>query len=264
LSGANPAITTQAWLESHLEMLGLSSSRPRVIVHSRVWSFGKIDGGMDALHAALLKVLGPSATIVVPTYTVELTEHDIFDPETTPANAMGSYSDYVLSLDGRARSCCPIHNHAAIGTGAAAFASATDDGTNSIGPGSDFETFEQKDYDLVLLGCGFALGATYLHHLEAVANVPYRKWVDLDRQLARPGQAASLISVRYFARQDATLVEGFDTIENQMVDSGQVTKVPAPYGNSFRVPVRHLHRHVMDALARDPYLLVQPADKGAE
>lgn len=217
---------------------------------------------MDAVHTALLNVVGESATIAVPTYTVDLTEEDIYDPDSTPANGMGSYSDFVLSLPGRCRSLCPIHNHAAVGTGAAGLAAATD-GTCSIGPGSDFEKFYDDDYDLLLLGCGFAQGATYLHHLEAVENVPYRKWVDVERRRRCPEQSDRAMQIRYFARNEPDLIEDFDTIEQQLVDLGEVAKVAAPYGSSFRVPIRRLHALVVDALGKNPYLLVRPRENSA-
>ena len=42
----------------------------------------------------------------------------------------------------------------------------------SLGKNSDFEGLYKNDYSLVLLGCKASEGATYLHHLEAIKNVP--------------------------------------------------------------------------------------------
>jgi aminoglycoside N3'-acetyltransferase len=247
--------TDHSFFEEHFRSLGISSDRPRVVVHSKIWAFGKILGGVETIHAALLKVLGENATIVVPTYTVSLTENDVYDPDITPADSMGSYSDFFLKLPERTRSLCPIHNHAAIGAEAMALRQFAD-GSCSLGPGSDFEWLYKADFDLLLLGCSFAEGATYLHHLEAMAKIPYRKWTNLKRTLAGEGGKRSLLNVRYFARSDKMLIENFSKIENSLVKKGEVRKVPAPYGASLCTPIRKLHTLVVDELKSDPYFLV--------
>jgi aminoglycoside N3'-acetyltransferase len=253
---AGAAQTDQGWMERHLAALGVSAARPRLVVHSRLWSFGKLAGGLAALHAALLAVAGADATIAVPAYTTGLGPGDAYDPATTPPEGMGAYTGYVLSLPGRVRSLCPIHNHAAIGPLAGDLPAAAV-GDCSIGPGSDFEWFFDADFDLLLLGCGFAQGATYLHHMEAMVDVPYRRWVTLDRRVVGPDGTVRPAKLRYYARDDDGLVEDFGALESRLVASGDVAREPAPYGASLLVPVRRLHALTAAALAADPCALVK-------
>ena len=37
----------------------------------------------------------------------------------------------------------------------------------------------KNNFKLLLLGCNPMQGATYLHHLEALYEVPYRKWINV-------------------------------------------------------------------------------------
>jgi aminoglycoside N3'-acetyltransferase len=56
------------WLETDLRELGLQSG-DQVVVHSSFKSIGPVEGGPVAVVEALLAVLGPSGTLVLPTFT---------------------------------------------------------------------------------------------------------------------------------------------------------------------------------------------------
>jgi len=249
--------TNQRWLTNHFKKLGVSAERPKVIVHSKLVAFGKIEGGLNTFHSALLKTLGSNATIAVPTYTVSLTRDQPYNPKATKPDSMGAYSNFILSRPDRTRSLCPIHNHAAIGKRAKLLEHFSD-GSFSLGPGSDFEWFFNEEFDLLLLGCNFSEGATYLHHLEAIAEVPYRKWVDTERRIVGPDGAITTKKIRYFSRVRHDLTENFSSLETDLIAAGKVVCSKAPYGQSFRIPIRLLHKLASEALERNPYFLVSP------
>jgi aminoglycoside 3-N-acetyltransferase len=56
-------------LRAHLHALGVQTG-DHVTVHSRLLSFGYIDGGVASVFEMLREVVGPQGTIVVPTYTL--------------------------------------------------------------------------------------------------------------------------------------------------------------------------------------------------
>ena len=70
-----------------------------------------------------------------------------------------------------------IHNHIGLGPNAKILNLSKEN--ISIGKGSDFEFMMKNNYKLLLLGCDPIQGATYLHHLEALVEVPYRKWINV-------------------------------------------------------------------------------------
>ena len=78
------------------------------------------------------------------------------------------------------RSRCLIHNHIGIGPNAKILNLSKEN--ISIGKGSDFEYMKLNNFKLLLLGCDPIQGATYLHHLEALHGVPYRKWITIKKK----------------------------------------------------------------------------------
>ena len=130
--------------------------------------------------------------------------------------------------------------------------------TVSLGPGSDFDRLHEAGFHLLLLGCRFSEGCTYLHHLEAMVDVPYRKWIELPRRVVCPqSSAVREISVRYFARRDEGIQERFDIVAELLESLGLLGRADAPYGPSFLVSLADLDRGGRACLARDPYALVR-------
>ena len=62
-------------------------------------------------------------------------------------------------------------------------------------------------------GAAFSEGATFLHHLEAVAGVPYRKWVTLPRAVVGDDGAVGTRDVQYYGRDDVRWREDFDCVQ---------------------------------------------------
>jgi aminoglycoside N3'-acetyltransferase len=145
-------------LRAHLDALGVQTG-DHLTVHSRLLSFGYIDGGVATVFEALREVVGPQATIVVPTYT--LSRGTTYDIRMSPSQGVGILPEYIRQLPGVIRSACPMHNH--VGLGAKAHVLKEPDGGVSIGSGSDFEALLTANFRLLLLGAGLTEGATFIH-----------------------------------------------------------------------------------------------------
>jgi aminoglycoside N3'-acetyltransferase len=245
--------TTSAQFHAHLEALELQEHR-NVVVHSRLLSFGRIERGAATIHECLSQSIGSQGTIAAPSYTLQLGEHHPYDAAASSGAGAGALGEYIRRLPGAVRSGCPLHNHVAVGPIAAILGSL--DGTRSMGPGSDFEALRRSDFSLLLLGCRFSEGATFLHHLEAMAGVPYRRWLDLPRKRLVDGTEQS-ITVRYYARASDEWVEDFDAVGGMMERAGLLRTAACPFGSSVLVPLRTVEEFVMPLLQRDPYALVK-------
>lgn len=68
MTSAAPSVLSRTALTRQLAALGLCPGRD-VIVHSSLRRLGRIDGGAEAVLDAIRDVVGPGATIVVPTQT---------------------------------------------------------------------------------------------------------------------------------------------------------------------------------------------------
>lgn len=249
-------ITTCQEFIQHLEKLGISRG-DKVVVHSRLLSFGKIEGGIDSIFSILQNALGPKGTLVVPTYIFDQDGkkfHD-YDLANSPSRMMGDFSEYIRKLPESHRSKCPIHNHSAIGYDANIVDKAV--GDVSFGEGSDFQFLNDSGFSLLLIGCSFAEGASYVHHVEALCQVPYRTLVNLPRRIKVGSRDFEKVICQYYSRNDEPYIENFNLVGDQMIKEGLLTTVPTHYGKSYYMKLSDLHNCVSKMIRKDPYAVVK-------
>jgi aminoglycoside 3-N-acetyltransferase len=159
-------------LGSDLRALGLESA-DTVIVHSSASSLGFVAGGTQAVVQALLDVLGPSGTLVVPTHTPDnsdpadwrnppvpeswwpaiRSQAPGFDRSRTPSRWMGVIAEAVRTWPGALRSDHPQVSFAAVGRHAASVTRShrLDD---ALGEHSPLGAVYRLNGKVLLLGCG--------------------------------------------------------------------------------------------------------------
>ncbi len=95
---------TQADIETGLRALGLARG-DLVMVHSSLRAFGTVDGGARAVAQALLSVLEPEGTLVVPIFRAYFTEgpDQVWYRDSSPS-LMGAVSETVRTWPGARRS----------------------------------------------------------------------------------------------------------------------------------------------------------------
>ena len=251
------AKTDAAAIRQHLETLGVRSG-DGILVHARLISFGEIVGGIETVQSALMDAIGPSGTLIVPTYTFG--PGDVpFDPKTTPSSGMGTLAEHVRALPDAVRSLSPIHSHAGIGPAAELLRRS--DATLSFGANSDLDVMRQEGFQMLQLGCGFNEGATYLHQMEAECAVPYRKEIIIQRTVVDPNGTERTVDYRYFARAGAEpVINDFNPAEEIAMAEGVLRRAEAPYGYSVNIALADLHRIATELLTRDPTALVATDD----
>lgn len=165
-------INTTASLAADFVQLGL---RPGaiVMVHSSLRRIGWTDGGPVTVIEALLEVLGPHGTLVMPAESPQLAEpgtRHVFDPRTTPTT-MGAIPEAFRSYPGTHRSNHPLGSVCANGSRAQEI---TAEHALELyeGRGTPFEKAYQLDAWTLLLGVGFNR-CTSLHYAESL--VPNRR-----------------------------------------------------------------------------------------
>ena len=147
-----------------------------VLAHSAMRTFGPIDGGADAVVDALLDVVGPWGTLVVPTFTFahEAEDNPIIDPVSDPSE-MGIITETARRRPDALRSTAYRHSFAAVGRRAEVI--------TQIDPA--LASFDLRSSFGVMLGLGtqvLLLGVTHesstSHHFaEWVCDVPYRQTI---------------------------------------------------------------------------------------
>lgn len=164
---------TRDRLATDLNRLGLRAGDV-VLVHSSLKAIGWVCGGSVAVVEALLDVLGPGGTLVVPSHTGEnsdpklwrnppvpeswwpvIREHmPAFDPAVTRTYGIGVVPETVRTWPGAVRSEHPLTSFAALGP-AAAELMAGHRLDSQLGEASPLAALERVAGKVLLLGAGF-------------------------------------------------------------------------------------------------------------
>ena len=160
---------TPADLVAGFRRLGLAAG-DMVMVHSSLSSFGHVQGGATAVVEALLEVLTPAGTLVVPTFSHYLQAEPVWDREHTPSR-MGKISEAARTWPGALRSSHAVHPLAAIGAQAELICRRPY--RTGFGPDSPFQTLVDCNAWILLMGVTYG-NCTLFHLLEATVGVPYR------------------------------------------------------------------------------------------
>lgn len=167
-------------LTTELRSLGLTDG-DTVMVHASLSALGFVVGGAQAVVAALLDVVGPSGTLMMPTHSGALSDPSLweappvpaawwdtvrahmppFDAAMTPTRGMGAVVECFRHVDGVQRSSHPSVSAAAVGPNAHALVGdhSLDDG---LGEGSPQARLYDFDGLVLLLGVSHA-NNTSLH-----------------------------------------------------------------------------------------------------
>lgn len=108
---------TQAEVRAALEQAGLKAGDV-VLGHFALSQFGYIEGGAEGLIETVLQLLGPSGTLMMPTFACSWIGRRPFDPAATPSS-VGRVTDHFWRRPGVQRSVHPTHSFAAVGERAA-------------------------------------------------------------------------------------------------------------------------------------------------
>ena len=183
-----------------------------MLVHASLSALGWVAGGQVAVVQALLDVLGPEGTLVVPTQTggnsdpagwgrppipeawwpVVRAEMPAYEADVTPSRGMGVIAEQVRTWPGANRSTHPQNSFAAVGARAAEV-TAVHDLAGSLGERSPLQTLESMGAAVLLLGAGWD-SCTALHLAEYRVPEPVpdrsgcavltaagtREWVEYD------------------------------------------------------------------------------------
>lgn len=245
---------TREDISQSLARLGL---RPgdAVMVHSSLSSLGHVDGGADTVVDALLETLGPSGTLVVPTFTFSLmrAQHVVFDLAQTPSG-MGQITEVTRRRPGAIRSPHFISSVAAIGPLAEVIACQHDH--SQWGCDGPYWQLYAHDARILMLGVAYAR-CTQFHFVEQLVVARYREWYHHD-VLLRDGDGTerSLTQSRFSPRP------GFPGLDfnklGRILDDRGVTRI-GPIGNAVSrlVRVRDIVEIGIAEYRRDPELFVR-------
>jgi aminoglycoside 3-N-acetyltransferase len=219
--------------------LGLKSG-DSVMVHSSLKSLGYVDGAADAVVDAILDILGPDGTLLVPTsvfdgsVTVFLRQTAEVDLRTAPS-LLGKITETVRLRTGSARSIHPSHPVAAIGRNASELLSEHHLGDSPAGKKSPYGKLARMENGRVLL-IGVSNNNNTMLHTAEEYYTPYIfsgeefnvNVISTDNKIYRTKVKGYCVGVkRKFTAIDPFLLEA-GYMRKTKIGNAEVTLIDAP------------------------------------
>ncbi len=237
-----------------------------VFSHSNIGFFGVPEGGMTAenvfsvVYGAFLDVIGPSGTLVVPTFTYSFCKGQDFDPDNTPSTC-GAFTEMLRRLPGALRSEDPLFSVAALGRQAREM--TRDAPLDCFGPNSFWDRF---------LGAGGMVcnlnldaGSTYIHFVEKSLAVPYRYDKPFSGTFLRQGCGEIRTAVHYccdLSNPDAA--PAFEPFDRLARERGMARSVGVGRGAVVGIRAEAVFALLRERLARDPWFLTSAGAQGRD
>lgn len=142
-----------------------------VLVHSSYKSLGPVDGGPQTVVDALLEILTPEGTLIMPTFNFNFNKGEPWDVRTTPSH-MGVLTEVVRVNPESRRVFHPFYSFAILGK-------LKDELTkhrykDSYGEDSIFMQLRKLDARIMIIGLTYTHSLTFFHHIEQMEGVDYR------------------------------------------------------------------------------------------
>jgi aminopeptidase-like protein/aminoglycoside N3'-acetyltransferase len=231
------------------------------MVHVSLPAIGLVPGEVgqgdacELLLGALQDVVGSTGTLLVPTYTFSFCRGEPYDPDQTPTTGglwspSAEFLEYFRKLPGAVRSRDPIHSVTALGPNAAALVS--DVAPTCFGADSVFDRLRRAGGKICLLGLPLE-EATFRHHAEEVAGVPFRfrkLFTGMAREHGKVRKVGWIYSVRILA--DNGFPDG-DRLEQEARCRGVCRAAVVGTSQLLAVDARDYFDLTLEFLSRDPW-----------
>jgi len=217
------------------------------------------DERLDQLLEAIEAAIGPSGTLVIPTFSYSFTKGEVFDVLNTPS-AVGLVSERFRTQPGVCRSADPIFSFAAWGPRAQALCAIPI--KECFGSESMFSALHRLNAEIVELGCSLNRGGTFVHYVETSHGVDYRYLKVFSGTVVLPSRQSCQCSVVYNVRDlsrksDADLRR----LEKRLAGAGKLRCAEVGRSRIMAVSANDVFDTAWKMLDEDPLSLIA---EGAE
>lgn len=243
---------TNEQLEWSLRKINIANG-DGLLIHSAIQMLGMPTGGVQDYVTVLQNLVTDKGTLVVPTFTLDYPRTQEFDSQNTPSKGMGSLSEYVRQLPGAIRSSHPLQSVAALGHYASDLAGR--DTPSAFEKDSVFARMLDLDFKLLLLGAGIQ-AASMVHYCEAIAGVPYRRWMNFTGQIMQNGRWVQKTYQMYARILEIDPQLELQPIQLKLERMGAWQEVSLNYGKIASCRIVDFVDACTSLLQKDPWALV--------
>lgn len=214
---------------------------------------------LDRLIEAIESAIGPSGTLIIPTFSYSFTKGEIFDVLNTPS-AVGLVSERFRTRPGVLRSADPIFSVAARGPLAREMCAIPV--KECFGPESVFAALHRLNADIVDLGCSMSRGGTFVHYVETAHGVDYRYPKVFSGTMVLSNRQTCECSVVYNVRDLTRKSDGdLRRLQKRLADEGKLRSVEVGRSRILAVAASGLFDTTWKMLDEDPVSLIAEGAK---
>ncbi|HIX56358.1 MAG TPA: AAC(3) family N-acetyltransferase [Candidatus Anaerobiospirillum pullistercoris] len=171
-----------------------------ICVHTSLMRLGKIlvkpNIFLGTFVAALREVIGPDATLIMPTFTYSYCKQQVYDVRNSPST-MGILTEYYRKLPECQRTLDPIFSFAVSGKHADDYLHAK--ATSCFGSNCLYDLLTKRNGKIVILG-DKRTGYTYDHYVEECVQVDYRYYKTFSGTTIDANDNEFQSSINYYVR----------------------------------------------------------------
>jgi len=236
-----------------------------VIVHASLSSFGRVEGGADAVVDAVLDAVGAEGTAVFPTFTgrnvrnYRETIEDLIYTGAVPKTARRR-DDFVKSMH-------PLYSMCAAGPLAEELCAMNDRYIFAAGEDKFLHWMGERGGKALLMGCGHESNSS-VHLVEELGDLEYKVqdksyWsLTVEAFLAMPAdRQAELRALHNGANLDYGTEPRFNAIEKPLKDAGAIRFGTVGNATLRLMKIADVERVGLEAVSRDPWLLRAKVEK---
>jgi aminoglycoside 3-N-acetyltransferase len=237
-------------LRPQLESLGLRAG-DIVLAHSSFKSLG-IRRDPEEIIGALLDVLGPQGTLLMPALTYTQQPPEIHDTRHTPS-CVGFLTEYFRTRPGTRRSLHPTHSVCAVGAHVEAMLKDHLWDHTPCGPNSPFHRLIENGGKILMIGCGLTPNTT-MHAVEEYVVPPYlfgpeREYILTDRD-------GHIFRKTYIRHGFAGYRQRYDRAAG-LLDATELRSGHVGNAQCYLIDAKALHRGGVQKMHEDPFYFVE-------
>lgn len=239
-----------------LKDLGIQDG-DQMFLHTRMFGFGKLNWRakltkaqiFDSVISGFQEVVGESGAVMMTTFSQAAHETGVYNVAKTPSEG-GALTEYFRQQPGVERSEHPTHSFAIWGSDKDFYLA---EAKSTFGLDSIYGKLYQRDAWLVDWGTGFR-STTYLHLVEAEANLPYRKESEQEIKVVTPTQTYLRKVFKY--RKSSRYSVDYRAFEKDLMAKGLLKRVPVGDGEIIAIRAKIVMEEGLKTLKKDPYSFV--------